>query len=155
MGGVNGDREEEKKRETQALILFAAVSLIVFLFYSISPRPTLLQPRFHSVKLCSENPTGQFCKYGSWQCIMKGWHISRTYQMVASPRALSDIVPSPPYPHYCLPRTISLSFSCINSGWSQEHWQPIRGGGAYFATSRVKRGGVCEGQQEKCGPTCH
>lgn len=27
--------------------------------------------------------------------------------------------------------------------------------GAYFATSQVKRGGVCEGQQEKCGPTCH
>lgn len=32
----------KKKRETQALILFAPVSLIVFLFYSISPRPTLL-----------------------------------------------------------------------------------------------------------------
>ena len=26
---------------------------------------------FHSVWLCSENPTGQFCKYGSWQCVWK------------------------------------------------------------------------------------
>ena len=35
MGGVNGDRVK-KKEETPALILFAPVSLIVFLFYSIT-----------------------------------------------------------------------------------------------------------------------
>lgn len=34
--------KKKKERETQALILFAPVSLIVFLFYSIRPRPMVL-----------------------------------------------------------------------------------------------------------------
>lgn len=49
-----------------------------------------------SVKL---NPTGQFCKYGSWQPPRgRRWHLSRTTALTARHSCLSLTIPSP-----CLP----------------------------------------------------
>lgn len=49
---------------------------------------------------------------------LKGWHISRTYPVVASPHALSNIVIIHPLfnPYYRLPHTTSLSLSYSLSG---------------------------------------
>lgn len=59
------------------------------------------------MRLCSENPTGQFCKYGSWQCVWKDGTFPELIQCRPLLLLLSNIVPSPPHPFHSLPHTTS------------------------------------------------
>lgn len=74
IGGVNGDRVRKKKRERERLQPSFSLHpslLLYFYFVALARSLQSYSPAFHSVTLCSENPTGQFCKYGSWQWVWK------------------------------------------------------------------------------------
>lgn len=93
-----------------------------------------------SVKL---NPTGQFCKYRSWQCRGTRWHLSRT-------TAAEARRPARLWQSGRRHRRRSGAFSGGSGGGGErETWR-------HFVESRAKREqGVRAGQREKCGPTCH
>lgn len=137
--------EQKKEKETKALILFALVFLIVFLFYSISPRPEVLQSLFYSVKLCPEIPTGQFCKYGSWQCLKKErGHICKISPVWASSSALSNTAPSPPRP-FSLSVSGALTVVGVKSNGSL-----CRGRGLFYHKSRGE--GIVRGNRRSVDP---
>lgn len=152
--GMEYGRSEWRLKKKRLKPSFSLHPSLLLYFYFIAFSPGLYGPIVHApfnetvfreshvtVFLCSENPTGQFCKYGSWQWVWKDGTFPEPiqcrpllllFQILLHP-LLNPITLS-------LAPPLSVSFRCIN--WSQEHWQPIwgRGVGAYLATSQVKKG---------------
>lgn len=147
-------REEKRQRLEPSFLFF---------FSSFSLRPSLLLYFLHQLQACGPTVWVQSnCVHRIPLVSFVNTGAGSAYERMALIQNSSNggLSSCSPIPALTLsPLTVSSSFGgCTNGGQSQEHWSPNKGGVTILSSQErggMGVGGVCEGQQEKCGPTCH